>query len=573
MTIKALAKFEDSGDMLKIDLEALIGSHLVIQANSGGGKSGTIRRLCEVTYGKIQHIILDVEDEFYTLREKFEYMLAGGDNGDCAATVNNARALALMILETGFSAIVQINGLSMADRRVFIGEFLTALIGAPKNLWRPVLVILDEAQSYAPQVGKVDSSDGVTDLMTLGRKRGFTGVLCTPRAASIHKDATGPVNNWLMGRVGQPVDRRAVADALGFPANSPEARGLMKLVRREFWAFGPAFCAEPMRVKIEAIETTPLKAGQAAPPTPPTPAKMRKILADLNAAAAAAEEEPAPEAAPVAERIIYETDATLIAEAEARGFDRGHQSGGLDLAGSILSHLREAATALETAIESLEQIQIAGTHGEPAFKVPLAYSELSVTTPNKARADEARIIAGRAAPSPDTAMRINRPAADGEFTGPQRAILNSLATWKRWGHSQPSNAQIAFLANYSATSTSYTKARGALKSLGMIEYPAADCANLTPEGAKEGRAQSVDNIPALVMPQLSGPEQAIFGAVTSVYPRALSNEEAASRANYSPTSTSYTKARGSLKTKGLLDYPKADHLRANDWLFTAGARR
>ena len=96
-----LGKFEDNGEAVALDLEALIGTHLCIQANSGGGKSGTIRRLLEITHGKLQHIVLDVEDEFYTLREKFEYMIAGGDNGDCAATVSNADKLALMILETG----------------------------------------------------------------------------------------------------------------------------------------------------------------------------------------------------------------------------------------------------------------------------------------------------------------------------------------------------------------------------------------------------------------------------------------------------------------------------------------
>lgn len=331
MSNLVLGNFEDSGEAVALDLEALIGTHLCIQANSGGGKSGTIRRLLEITHGKLQHIVLDVEDEFYTLREKYEYMIAGGDNGDCAATVNNAEKLALMILRTGFSAIVQINSLSMDDRREFIGRFLSALIAAPKDLWRPALVILDEAQSYAPQVGKVESSDGVLQLMTLGRKRGFTGVLATPRAASIHKDVTGPVNNWLMGRVGQPADRRAVADALGFSANSPEARGLQKLIRREFWAFGPALCTEPRKMKVGAIETTAIKAGQAAVPTPPAPAAMKRILAELNAAASVADEASSdPRGTPPSGGSSGQPaapDKQALAEEYRRGFGEGEISG------------------------------------------------------------------------------------------------------------------------------------------------------------------------------------------------------------------------------------------------------
>ena len=71
-----------AGEDVAIDLERLIGSHLCVSANSGGGKSGAIRKLLEATHGKIQHIILDSEDEFYTLRERYDYLIVGGDNGD-----------------------------------------------------------------------------------------------------------------------------------------------------------------------------------------------------------------------------------------------------------------------------------------------------------------------------------------------------------------------------------------------------------------------------------------------------------------------------------------------------------
>lgn len=383
MTDLILGKFEDGGGDAVLDLDALIGTHLCIQANSGGGKSGTIRRLLEITHGKLQHIVLDVEDEFYTLREKFEYMIAGGDNGDCAATVNNADKLSLMILKTGFSAIVQINGLSMDDRREFIGRFLTALINAPKDLWRPALVILDEAQSYAPQVGKVESSDGVLQLMTLGRKRGFTGVLATPRAASIHKDVTGPVNNWLMGRVGQPADRRAVADALGFSANSAEARGLQKLVRREFWAFGPALCTEPLKMKVGAIETTAIKAGQFAPPAAPAPAAMRRILAEMNAAAKDEEAALPIVSSKSGSENGSQADKQALAEEYRRGFGEGeligyaagYETAGREIAASARQAL-EVSRDLATELVGVLTENIAATAHKDSASPPIAERDL-----------------------------------------------------------------------------------------------------------------------------------------------------------------------------------------------------
>jgi hypothetical protein len=82
MSTALLGQFDDHTDV-ELDIETLVGSHLCISANSGAGKSGAIRKLLETTHGSLQHIVIDVEDEFYTLREKYDYLIAGGDNGDC----------------------------------------------------------------------------------------------------------------------------------------------------------------------------------------------------------------------------------------------------------------------------------------------------------------------------------------------------------------------------------------------------------------------------------------------------------------------------------------------------------
>lgn len=42
-----------------IDLSKLIDSRLLVQANSGGGKSWILRRILEQSHGKVQQIIID----------------------------------------------------------------------------------------------------------------------------------------------------------------------------------------------------------------------------------------------------------------------------------------------------------------------------------------------------------------------------------------------------------------------------------------------------------------------------------------------------------------------------------
>src|SRR5216684_1816440 len=124
-----------------IDLPTLIDTRLLIQANSGGGKSWLIRRLLEQSHGKVQQIVIDLEGEFFTLREKFDYILAAKE-GDTAAEPRSAALLARRLLELNVSAIIDLYELSHQERKRFVRLFLSAMINAPKSLWHPCLVIV-----------------------------------------------------------------------------------------------------------------------------------------------------------------------------------------------------------------------------------------------------------------------------------------------------------------------------------------------------------------------------------------------------------------------------------------------
>src|SRR5688572_10180708 len=84
--------------------DQLIGSRVIVQGASGAGKTYVIRRILEETHGRMQHFVLDVEDELFTLREKFDYVLIGGDGADAPISEETAAELALTLLELGVSA-------------------------------------------------------------------------------------------------------------------------------------------------------------------------------------------------------------------------------------------------------------------------------------------------------------------------------------------------------------------------------------------------------------------------------------------------------------------------------------
>ncbi len=244
-----------AGKPLPLDVDRFVVSRLLVQANSGGGKSWALRRLLEQTQGQLQHLVLDIEGEFGTLRERFDYVLAARTGGDCVAEPRSAALLARRLLELGTSAIVDLYELQAGERVRFVRLFLEALLDAPRELWHPALVVVDEAHLFCPQAGSAESAPAVIDLMTRGRKRGFCGVLATQRLSKLHKDAAAEANCKLIGRASLDVDLRRAGDELGFSSREDLAR-VRALPAGHFFAFGPGLSDQVQLLQVGPVETT-----------------------------------------------------------------------------------------------------------------------------------------------------------------------------------------------------------------------------------------------------------------------------------------------------------------------------
>lgn len=277
------------GDNINVDLPKLIESRLLIQANSGGGKSYAIRKLLEETHGKVQQIVLDVEGEFNTLREKYDYILAGKD-GDIPADPKSAELLAHKILELETSLIVDLYELKHTDRIRFVKNFVNAIVNSPKHLWHSVLIVIDEAHVFIPEKGHSEAAEAVIGLAQRGRKRGFACVLATQRLSNMSKDVAAQCLNKLIGRTSLDIDRKRAGEELGFLQK--DTLQLRNLKSGEFFAFGPAISNGVISGKISQVNTTHPKAGQrlGLKKTKPTE-HVKKILQKLTDLPAEAEAE------------------------------------------------------------------------------------------------------------------------------------------------------------------------------------------------------------------------------------------------------------------------------------------
>lgn len=317
------------GEAVSFDMEELIGSDVCVIANKGAGKSGMLRVLFEQTRPLIQQVILDCEDEFYTLREVGEYLVAGGETGDCPAEIANAGALARMLMENpGISAVIQLGHLKPWDQEAFVALFLEELMSTPRALWHPFMLGIDETHRFAPQGEQVASSKVMHDVSARGRKRGITPVFATQRMAAIDKNVTAGVSTWFLGRVGQDIDRRTAANALGMAPGSAEAKEIPFLPKRTFWTFGSATSLRPVLFKVADAQTTMVKAGQALVATPPPPKSLGKLLEALSKAAAPVVTPEASDAVPGAPSVDLEAvRKDAYQDGHADGYNNGYQIG------------------------------------------------------------------------------------------------------------------------------------------------------------------------------------------------------------------------------------------------------
>ena len=82
-----------NGTAAMLDLEELLATRLLVQGNSGSGKSHLLRRLLEQSAPWVQQCIIDPEGDFVTLADKFGHVVIDGERTE-AELIGIANSLA-----------------------------------------------------------------------------------------------------------------------------------------------------------------------------------------------------------------------------------------------------------------------------------------------------------------------------------------------------------------------------------------------------------------------------------------------------------------------------------------------
>ncbi len=272
MTVKINMGELASGLTAELDLEELIATRLLVQGNSGSGKSHLLRRLLEQSAKWVQQAIIDPEGDFVTLADRFDHVVV-----NAAGSEKDLALIAARVREHRISVILNLEDLEVDRQMKAAAIFLNALFDAEREHWYPMLVVVDEAQLFAPSASGDVGEDArraslgaMTNLMCRGRKRGLAGVIATQRLAKLAKNVAAEASNFFMGRTFLDIDMSRAADLLGMEKRQAEM--FRNLDRGHFIALGPSLYRKPMALKIGEVETVGRGGGAKLTPLPDQPA-------------------------------------------------------------------------------------------------------------------------------------------------------------------------------------------------------------------------------------------------------------------------------------------------------------
>ncbi len=605
-----MAKIEigrSGGKAIHLDLAVLLRSRALVTANSGGGKSWLLRRLAEQLFGKVPVWIIDPEGEFATLREKFGFVLVG-KGGETPADPRTAPLVAHKLRELQASAVFDLYDLKPPTRHAWVRAFLEALMNLPKSLWRPLVVMLDEAHVFCPEkgMGESEAYGAVQDAATRGRKRGICLVPFTQRLAKISKTVTAELLNRLVGmtREGVDIDRAVEVLSVARDERDQFRVDIKKRKPGEFYGMGPAIGDDRILLTVGPVETTHPEVGSEISDTPPPPPeKIRALLTKLADLPKEAEEKAKNEADLRAEirslkaqlaagkrdlstnpgKVNHATtpppkpvrvEIPVIPPAQLVRLEKA-MANAVTAAGKCADTVGMLRGFSDLVMENVKKIEQRARRPEPVLTpIPAIGTKVRPMPTPAESVSQLQTSALLARVPARMQLRDSEnsegPARDTTVSRPQLRILQAIAMFEALGFSEVPRTWVAPLADTTWKSSGFEKNVSTLKTGGYLEAGSQGSLRIRPEGRGEVGNQAPpteEQLLAKCKAAVSGPQARILEVLVDHFPADQSREEIAVQAETTTTSSGFEKNMSTLKTAGMIEISGKGRARAAAWLF------
>lgn len=593
----------------------LVTQRTSILGKTRSGKSHTAGVVVEeVLKARQQTVILDPKGDWWGLRSSADGKAAGlpitimgGKHGDIPLEPTAGALIADVVVNEGISVVLDLSLFeSKADEVRFATAFLDRLYR--KNV-SPILLVIDEADTFAPQHPERNETVMLNRMETICRRgagRGIGVILISQRSASIHKGCLSQTELMIAHQTTAPQDKKAIE--LWVVNHGDEERRDLFMRRIPKLPIGTAIIWSPSwldiyeEVGIRSKETydssaAPRVGRRRRPPKVLAQVDLERLkkhmaetiekaknedpkllhteIARLKAELSAAKRTPsAPKSAPApAPKTIVQTrtetkvvEVPAVTGAEVKRVNRilirmerlAHRLGPIsDLQGALWSETKRLGGELSDAVEAAENLRKAPPKPPP---IPAPRVPVKAPVPPKVR---------DAAPAPE------EEAQNGDFSKPQRKLLAAVVEMESIGVSPVPKEWLALWLGI-RVSGSMKNNLGSLRSRGCIDY--APGIVITDKGRAEAADVETFEDPSRILRRVldavSGPEGEIVKLLHGRHPEWMTKEEIAAALGLQ-VSGSLKNNLGHLHTGGVLEYgTAAEHrggIKCSDWLFAGEA--
>lgn len=536
---------------LTLPLEAATET-MAILARRGRGKTYAASVLAEELAAAGQpFVVLDPTSAWWGLRSAkggkkpgLEVTILGGDHGDVPLEPTAGKLIASFVVDNPGAYVLDLSGFeSNAAQDRFVTAFAERLYRAKGSDRRPLTLIVDEADSFAPQrpmPGQQTMLGAFEAIVRRGRIRGLGCVLITQRPAVLNKNVLTQAGLLVLLGITSPQDRGAVDEWVKGHATAEQRQDVLGSLARldvgEAWVWWPT---EDLleRVQIRERHTfdssaTP-KTGQRVDPV----AFADVDLDELKEAIASTIEKAQSEDPAVLRQRIKELEKELARRPTEQVVQRVEIPVEVPILGQeAVEALRAASGALYLTRDVLDA----------AMK---AFAKAPRTAPQPTPAKPPR-----REPS-NGSTRPRSHTTDGERLGKgERKVLDVLA---HWPDGRTYN-ELAFLAGYSAKASTLGVILSNLRRAELVE-PGNQPVRLTPAGLDAaGGPRELPTGDELLdhwrnHPRMGEGERKVLDTLLETYPEDVTHAELCELAGYSPQASTMGVILSRLRKLGLVE--------------------
>lgn len=267
----------DDSKGFELQTQILVGRSIAVLGITGSGKTNTSAVLIEELLSNgLPLTIVDIEGEYWGLKELFEILVAGrSEHSDLEVDPANAGKLAEISLKRSISVILDLSDFTQEEAYEFLLEYFKGLWAASSVTKQPYQIVLEEAHEFVPQSSNTPLKQVLTRIALRGRKRGLGIILVSQRSAKVEKDVLTQASLLFLHKVVHPIDLRIYKDLI--PSTAAQVENMVRRLQP----------GEAIMIYNHEVNTIHLRlrhtfhAGSTPAWNQPTQPKLRKLDAKI----------------------------------------------------------------------------------------------------------------------------------------------------------------------------------------------------------------------------------------------------------------------------------------------------